>query len=59
MEFFKNFYKEDDTVVGLCAFKNRNKRIIDSYSGTNEFERQFGATKLLYEPKIKSGMFMF
>ena len=53
MEFFKNFFREDDRVVGLCAFKKKQ------YSDTgNEFAAKFNATKLLYEPKVKYNFFM-
>lgn len=60
MDFFKNFYNDDDKIVGLCAFK---RRIPNTYTyRTNqayEFERQFGATRLLYEPKQKTNSFAF
>jgi hypothetical protein len=54
MEFFKNFYREDDKIIGLCAFKKRKLLNIG-----NEFEYKFGATKFLYEPKQKTNFFMF
>ena len=53
MEFFKNFFREDDKVVGLCSLKRKSYRNF----GT-EFEPKFGATKLVYEPKIKYNFFM-
>ena len=53
MEFFKNFFREDDRVVGLCAFKKRKTQNLG-----NEFEFKFGATKLLYEPKFKYNFFV-
>jgi hypothetical protein len=54
MEFFKNFYKDDDKIIGLCAFKKQRYRSDLGFS----FEPKFGATKLLYEPKFKPNMFM-
>ena len=53
MEFFKNFFREDDRVVGLCAFKKKQR-----VSLSDEFVQKFGATKLLYEPKVKYTFFM-
>ncbi len=54
MEFFKNFYKDDDKIIGLCAFKKRQ-----FHSGIGfGYEPKFGETKLLYEPKFKPNMFM-
>ena len=53
MDFFKNFFREDDRVVGLCAFKKKQYKSIGK-----EFESKFGATKLLYEPKAKYNFFM-
>ena len=53
MEFFKNFYKEDDKVIGLCSLKKK-----DRVSHGFKFEQSFSATKLLYEPKLKTNFFM-
>ena len=53
MDFFKNFYREDDKVVGLCAFKKRQL-----FNFGYEFEPKFGATKFLYEPKTKNNFFL-
>lgn len=53
MEFFKNFYKEDDKVIGLCSLKKKGK-----VSQGFKFEQSFSAAKLLYEPKLKTNFFM-
>ena len=53
MEFFKNFFREDDRVVGLCALKKKNSQDIN-----REFEPKFGAIKFVYDPKIKYNFFM-
>ena len=54
MEFLKNFFREDDRVVGLCAFKKKSSKNLN----TEQLEFRFNATKLLYEPKIKYNFFM-
>ena len=54
MEFFKNFYKDDDKIIGLCAFK---KKKVHSAKTDKGFD--FGALKLVYEPKAQSNMFFF
>lgn len=54
MEFFKNFYRDDDKIVGLCAFKKKKSQI-----SNREFERKFGATKLIYEPQMRANMFLY
>lgn len=54
MEFFKNFYREDDKIIGLCAFKKK-KASISNF----DFERKFGATKLVYDTKMRANMFLY
>ena len=54
MEFFKNFYKDDDKIIGLCAFKKKKNITHKSDTGFN-----FGALKLVYEPKVQPNMFFF
>jgi len=52
MEFLKNFFKDDDKVVGLCAFTKK------TYVNSKEdYMPKFNATKFLYEPKIKYNFF--
>ena len=53
MEFFKNFYKDDDKIVGLCAFKKKRP-----FNIGYEFEPKFGASKFSFEPKLKTNFFM-
>ena len=54
MEFLKNFCKDDDKIIGLCALKKRK-------SATNIYgaKFEFNATKLVYEPKMRSKMFLY
>ena len=54
MEFFRNFYKDDDKIIGLCAFRKRKPA-----ASNFEFERKFGASKLIYEPKMRANMFLY
>ena len=46
MEFLKNFFSDDNQVVGLCAFKNKKEKI---YSFHFEPKPSFKATRFVYE----------
>ncbi len=54
MEFFKNFCKDDDKIIGLCAFKKKKCNGSKTDRGYD-----FGALKLVYEPKIQPNVFFF
>jgi hypothetical protein len=54
MEFFKNFCKDDDKLIGLCSFKKKKFT-----AQKNGYEPHFGATKLVYEPKMRANMFLY
>lgn len=51
MELFKKFFKDDEKIVGLCAFKKKPEK-------TYSFEPQFKATKLIYCTNTKNNFFL-
>ncbi len=53
MEFFRNFFNDDDKLIGLCAF--RKKKPMDLCF---EFETKFGAAKIFYDKKARENFFM-
>jgi len=54
MDFFKNFYKDDDKIIGLCAFKRKKLGPSRRDNCSN-----FGALKLVYEPKTQNTNMFF
>ncbi len=53
MEFLKNLFKNEERVVGLCAFNKKNSRV-SYYSYTP----QFNAPKLIYNTNTKNNFFL-
>ena len=55
MEFLKNFFSDDNQVVGLCAFKNKKEKI---YSFHFEPKPSFNATRFVYETNTAKNFFL-
>lgn len=55
MEFFKNFYREDDKIIGLCAFKKQKQKKSENIY----FERRFNSSNLAYNPQMNANMFRY
>ncbi len=51
MEFLKNLFKDDEKVIGLCAFKKRERTI---YS----FTPAFSETNLIYKTNYSQNIFL-
>lgn len=51
MELLKKFFKEEEKVIGLCAFKKQPQK-------TYSFEAKFNATKLSYCTNTKNNFFL-
>lgn len=51
MELLKKFFKDDEKVIGLCAFKKRPQK-------TYSFEPKFNAKKLYYCTNTKNNFFL-
>ena len=51
MELLKNFFKDDEKIIGLCAFKKQPQKV---YS----YEPKFNATKLVYCTNTKNNFFL-
>lgn len=51
MELLKRFFKDDDKVIGLCAFKKKETKKIS-------FTPQFTATRLVYGTKYDKNFFV-
>lgn len=51
MEFLKSLFKNEEKVVGLCAFNKKNKI---QYS----FTPQFNPQKLIYSTNTKDNFFL-
>lgn len=52
MEFLKNLFKNEEKVVGLCAFNKKNGKVSYSYTP------QFNAQKLIYNTNTKNNFFL-
>lgn len=52
MEFLKSLFKNDEKVVGLCAFNKKNNKLQYSYT------LQFNAQKLIYNTNTKNNFFL-
>ena len=52
MKFLKNLFKDEEKVVGLCAFNKKNGRVLYSYTP------QFNAPKLIYSTNTKNNFFL-
>ncbi len=52
MEFFKNFFNDDDKLIGLCAFQKKKPMKL-----CFEFETKSGTTKIFYDPKAGKNFF--
>lgn len=55
MEFFKNFFNDDNQAVGLCAFKNKHEKI---YPFQFDFEPKFKPTRFIYETNTAKNFFL-
>ncbi len=51
MELLKKLFKDDEKVIGLCAFKKQPQKV---YS----YEPKFKATKLCYCTNTKNNFFL-
>ncbi len=51
MELLKRLFRDDDKVIGLCAFKKKEKKQLS-------FTPQFSATKLVYGTKYTNNFFV-
>lgn len=55
MDFFKNFFNDENQVVGLCALKKKqNKNLTVQFN----FEPKFKATKLVYDTNTTDNFFL-
>lgn len=52
MEFLKNLFKNEERVIGLCAFNKKNGRVNQS------FTPQFKPQKLIYNTNVKNNFFL-
>ncbi len=52
MELLKKLFRDDDKIVGLCAFRKKTEEKIYS------FEPQFKATRLIYTTNTKNNFFL-
>jgi len=52
MEFLKSLFKDDEKIVGLCAFNKKNNRVL------NPNTPQFSTQKLIYSTNIKNNFFL-
>lgn len=52
MEFFKNLFKDDEKIIGLCSFKKKPSKI---YS----FEPKFNAIELIYSTNTKNNFLLW
>ncbi len=51
MELLKRLFRDDDKVIGLCAFKKKERKQLS-------FTPQFSATKLVYGTKYNNNFFV-
>lgn len=51
MELLKKLFKDDEKIIGLCAFKKKEQK---KYS----FTPQFSATKLVYNTNYDKNLFV-
>lgn len=51
MELLKNFFKDEEKIIGLCAFKKQPQK-------TYSYEPKFNATKLVYCTNTKNNFFL-
>ncbi|MBS6603401.1 MAG: hypothetical protein KH301_06560 [Brachyspira sp.] len=51
MELLKKLFKEEEKVIGLCAFKKQPQKV---YS----YDPKFNATKLYYSTNTKNNFFL-
>lgn len=51
MELLKRLFRDDDKVIGLCAFKKREKKPLS-------FTPQFSSTRLVYGTKYNKNFFV-
>ncbi len=52
MELLKKFFKDDEKIVGLCAFRKKSE------TKTYSFEHNFKATRLVYCTNTKNNFFL-
>ena len=52
MDLLKKLFRDDDKIVGLCAFRKKTEEKIYS------FEPQFKATRLIYTTNTKNNFFL-
>ena len=52
MELLKKLFRDDDKIVGLCAFRKKTEEKIYS------FDAQFKATRLIYTTNTKNNFFL-
>ncbi len=52
MEFLKNLFKDDEKIIGLCAFKKRERTV---YSFTPAFSSE---TNLIYKTNYSQNIFL-
>lgn len=51
MGLLKNLFKDDEKIVGLCAFKKREKKIFS-------FTPKFSETQLVYRTNYSKNLFL-
>lgn len=51
MELLKKLFKDDEKIIGLCAFRKRPEKMYN-------FEPQFKATRLVYCTNTKNNFFL-
>lgn len=55
MDFFKNFFNDENQVVGLCAFKKKKEKNLNLQFN---FEPKFKATRLIYDTNTSNNFFL-
>jgi len=55
MEFFKNFFNDDDRVCGLCALKKKSEKSSPFHL---EPAKKFNAVKFLYDTNTSNNFFL-
>ncbi len=55
MDFFKNFFNDDEQVVGLCPFKKQQESRLQFQF---EFEPKFKATRFVYDTNTAKNFFL-
>lgn len=57
MDFFKNFFNEESTIIGLCGFNLEKRRYNKSMISSQIFSPQ-AASKKVFETKFEKNIFL-